>query len=491
VFGLDEATTRLRDARTRRHIPTLRIVRSLFLMMWVRIGSLNGLEQARSGGFWSRWLGGKVPSADALGDAAALLSLDDLRGEAHRQYLVLKRNKAIQPLPGGFLVVVLDGHESGASYLRSSPGSLQRTITTAKGERVQFYYRHVAALLLHGGGQLLLDIEAQLPGEGEIAAALRLFERVAARYSRAFNVVAGDALYLNPDFCRRVRSKGKDFVIVLKNENRDLITDARGLLPLVEPILWEEKDVKRQCWDIGDLTTWTQFGSPVRVVRSLETRSVRRQRTDEVVTETAEWLWATSIRQDRASTKTVVRIGHGRWTIENQASTNSSTNGTRITSIKTTQTPSPPSGCSSSWRTTSSTLCSLETSSPRSAGPTPPASWPKNSRPASTPRCPCTLRLARHKPGSRSADSLHLDSSTRRTPGARCRPDSPIASFDCRAAASLRPTPPQNVTANLIPIPAPGQIPISQPSTTPRAESLGHRHFCVEFGELTCNMYVG
>jgi hypothetical protein len=318
VFGLDAATARIRDARTRRHIPTLRIVRSLLLMMWVRMGSLNGLEQARSGGFWSRWLGGKVPSADALGDAAALLSLDDLREEAHRQYLILKRNKAIKPLSGGFLVLVLDGHESGASYLRSSSGSLQRKITTAKGERVQFYYRHVAAMLLHGGGQLLLDVEAQLQGEDEIAAALRLFERVANRYHRAFNVVAGDALYLNPGFCRRVRSRGKDFVIVLKNENRDLIADARGLLPLVEPVLWEEKGVRRQCWDIGDLTTWTQFGSPVRVVRSLETRSVRRQLTGEVVTETTEWLWATSLPKDRASTKTIVRIGHGRWTIENQ-----------------------------------------------------------------------------------------------------------------------------------------------------------------------------
>lgn len=309
---------RVRDGRARKRIPTLRIVRSLLLMMWVRIGSLNGLEQARSGGFGPRWLGGKVPSADALGDAAASLSLDDLREEAYRQYLVLKRNKAIQPLPGGFLVVVLDGHESGASYLRSSSGSLQRKVATAKGERVQFYYRHVAALLLHGGGQLLLDIEAQLPGEGEIPAALRLFERVAKRYPRAFTVVAGDALYLTPDFCRRVRSKGKDFVIVLKNENRDLITDARGLLPLVEPVVWEERDVRRQCWDISGLTTWTQFGSPVRVVRSIETRSVRRQLTDEVVTETTEWLWATSLPKDRASTKTIIRIGHGRWTIENQ-----------------------------------------------------------------------------------------------------------------------------------------------------------------------------
>lgn len=287
-------------------------------MMCVRIGSLNGLEQARSGGYWLRWLGGKLPSADALGDAAAELSVDDLRDEAHRQYLILKRNKAIKELPGGFLVLVLDGHEHGASYLRSSSGSLQRKITTAKGERTQFYYRHVTAMLLHGDGQLLLDVEAQRSGEDEIAAALRLFERVAKRYHRAFNVVAGDALYLNPDFCRLVRSKGKHFVIVLKNENRDLVTDVRGLIPLVEPVVWEEKSVRRQCWDIGDLTTWTQFGFPVRVVCSLETRSVRRQRTGEIETQTTEWLWATSLPKDHASTKTIVRIGHGRWTIENQ-----------------------------------------------------------------------------------------------------------------------------------------------------------------------------
>jgi hypothetical protein len=316
TFGLDEATGRIRDGRTRRRIPTIRMVRSLFLMVCVRIGSLNALSQARSGGFGSRWLGGDVPSADALGDVAATLSLDDLREEAYRQYQVLKRNKAIRPLPGGWLVLVLDGHESGASYLR--PASLQRTIPTAKGEKIQFYYRHVAALLLHAGGQVLLDVEPQQPGEDEIAAALRLWERVEGRYPRAFEVVAGDALYMNPGFCRRVRSQGKHFVVVLKNENRDLITDARSLFPLVQPVLWEHQNVRYECWDVSDLTTWTQFGSPVRVVRSRETRSVRRQRTHEVETQTTEWLWATSLPRDRASTLAIVRIGHGRWTIENQ-----------------------------------------------------------------------------------------------------------------------------------------------------------------------------
>ena len=79
----------------------MRSVRSLLTMEWARIGSLNGLEQARPGGAWQGWLGGPLPSADALGDAAAALSLDDLREELFRQYTVLKRNKAFRPLPRG------------------------------------------------------------------------------------------------------------------------------------------------------------------------------------------------------------------------------------------------------------------------------------------------------------------------------------------------------------------------------------------------------
>ena len=293
-------------------------MRSVLSMQWTRLGSFNALEQTRPGGRWQEWLDGPLPSADALGDAMVALALDDLREELFRQYTILKRNKAIRPLPRGFLPLIVDAHECGASYLREAPGSLERTVKTAKGERLQFYFRHVAAMLRHAEGELLLDVEAIRPGEDEIAAASRLFERVVARYPRAFDTVSGDALYLNPDFCRLARRHRKFFIAVLKNENRNLIVDARGLLPLVEPHRWSDGHTDIQAWDLPDLTTWTQYDEPVRVVRTIETRQVRRQRTRTPDTEQAEWMWATNIPAWKAPREVLVRLGHGRWSIENQ-----------------------------------------------------------------------------------------------------------------------------------------------------------------------------
>jgi hypothetical protein len=79
----------------------------------------------------------------------ALLDANRLRQGIHDVYERLKRNKA---LPGiyGLGVVVLDGHESHASYLRHCSGCLQRTIHAAGGDRIQFYHRQVTLLLLPG-----------------------------------------------------------------------------------------------------------------------------------------------------------------------------------------------------------------------------------------------------------------------------------------------------------------------------------------------------
>ena len=296
----------------------MRSVRSLFLMESARVGSLNAFDQARPRDPTRGWLGGPPPSADALGDAAAALSLDDLREALFQEYTVLKRNKAIRPLPYGFLVLILDAHECGASYLRKSEGSLIRMVKTAGGERPQYYYRYVTAMLLHAQGQLLLDLEPLRPGEDEIAAAQRLFVRVEERYPRAFDTVAGDSLYLNPGFWKLVDQHGKYFLAVLKNENRDLVVDARSLLPDTPSVRWREGHTDIEAWDIPDLTTWPQYGKPVRVVRTIETHPVRRQRTKEVEVQKTEWLWATNIPQTKAPRKILVGLGHGRWTIENQ-----------------------------------------------------------------------------------------------------------------------------------------------------------------------------
>jgi hypothetical protein len=287
-------------------------------MLWVRLGSLNALEQRRPGGFWRRWLQGALPSGDTLGRVAKEVYADDLRELLFEHYTRRKRNKSIRPLPGGLFALILDGHELGASYLRQCPGCLRRWVKTAQGQRLQYYHRYVVALLLHARGELLLDLEPLRPGEDEIAAALRLFERVVRRYPRAFDVVGGDALYMNPDFCRLVLQHGKDFVVVLKNEHRDLLSDARSLFAVENPVLREGDSRHLLCWDIEGFSTWPQLGQSVRVVRSVETWTVRRQATRKLVEQTSEWIWATSLCRRRADTATVVRIGHGRWAIENQ-----------------------------------------------------------------------------------------------------------------------------------------------------------------------------
>ena len=325
IYGVREDLQEVTDQRQHPRIPTSRIVAGLFLTVTARIGSLNGIEDALGaagtlGSRWHNWMGGDLPSADRLGEVAALLNLDELRGVLVKHHRRRKRNKSLPALPGGLRVLILDGHEMWSSYRQTCEGALCRQVECKKEVRTQYYLRYVAAYLMGAKGRVLLDLEMQRPGEGEIAAAVRLFERLLNNCPRAFNVVAGDALYLDPHLCRRILDSNRDFIAVLKNENRDLIQDFRALMEFEDdsPLCFEYNGRQCHCHDIEGFTSWTQLDAPVRVVRSEETCTVRRQLTKDDEEQQSEWLWATSLSKPKAVTHTVVRIGHGRWSIENQ-----------------------------------------------------------------------------------------------------------------------------------------------------------------------------
>ena len=72
------------------------------------------------------------------------------------------------------------------------------------------------------------------------------------------------------------------------------------------------------CWDIEGFTSWPQVKAPVRVVRSVETDSVKRQLDGKPEQRTSQWIWVTTLPANLANTAAVVDIGHARWTIENQ-----------------------------------------------------------------------------------------------------------------------------------------------------------------------------
>jgi hypothetical protein len=317
VLRWEQALDAIRDSRRRPHITTARVVRAMVVMLLARLGSLNALGQSRPSGFWPKWLAGPLPSPDTVGRICALMDAEDVRGLLRQCYSRLKRQKALAPPWHGLMALVLDGHESHASFRRHCCGCLQRTLHTKTGDRIQYYHRWVGAQLIGRDQRLLLDIEPMRPGEDEVAAALRLLQRLLARYPRAFEVILGDALYAQSRLFNYAWAQGKQVLVVLKENRPDLLQDARQLFERM-PGRVAEADCK-QWWDLEGFTTWPEVHAPVRVVRSLETRTVRRQLDGQKDTLASDWFWVTTLSCAQVPTAAVVQLGHARWDIENHA----------------------------------------------------------------------------------------------------------------------------------------------------------------------------
>jgi hypothetical protein len=321
LLDLRDWTQNLRDtARQHPRIPTATVGRGLLAMLLCRLGSFNALEQTAPSGFWKKWLGGsgQLPSADTFARVAGGMDLEPVRQLQHDLYARLKRMKALAPPAHGLMLAVLDGHETHATRRRCCDDCLTRTIHTKRGDVIEYYHRLVSLVLVGQDSCFQLDAEPMRGGEDEVAAARRLLERAVRSYPRAFDVVGGDSLYARGDWFNFVKALGKEPIAVLKDEQRDLLQDARSLWPQIRPTISCTDRVRRQCWDLAGFTTWPQCQHPVRVVRSLEKRSVRRQLDARVQIEESEWVWVTTLKRPMASTAAVVQMGHGRWTIENQ-----------------------------------------------------------------------------------------------------------------------------------------------------------------------------
>src|SRR6202051_1100919 len=257
VLALSRGVAEIHDGRRRPRIPTAVVVRSLLAMWLARLGSLNALEQTRPSPFWRRFLGAPLPSADTLGRVPERIAADSLREVLHQTYTRLKRNKALPATSHGLTALVLDGHETHTSYHRHCPGCCVRLVGSEGQQRPQFYHRVVSAMLLSGDLRLWLDAEPQGPGEDAIAAGGRLIERVLDRYPRAFDVVLGDALYTDPRLYAVALGHGKDVLSVLKNEDRDLVKDARALFATLPPQALSDDC---RAWDVSGLESWAQGG---------------------------------------------------------------------------------------------------------------------------------------------------------------------------------------------------------------------------------------
>ena len=305
------------DTRRRPRVSTFSVLSSVLMLFWTRMGSLHALEQTRQRSIWKRWMGQWSPSADTVGRVCAQVELPELREAVYELYSRFRRNKVLLRPRTDLVALILDGHESSASYLRHCAGCLRRRIVIGGEERVQFYHRSVMAQLQVGNVTFLLDTEPQAPHEDEVAAALRLSLRVVSRLPRAFEVVLVDGLYARAEFFRAANERGKDVVAVLKDDRRDLLQDASYLFATIPPIRERIDSTERLMWDLDGFTSWEAMERPVRVIRSRETTTWHAQADGSEQTRVADWFWVTTLSTARADTRRLVELGHRRWAIEN------------------------------------------------------------------------------------------------------------------------------------------------------------------------------
>ena len=292
-------------------------MRTSLVMFASRLGSLNALEQVKESPFLREWLGGPLPSPDSIGRISNLIEPDTVRQVNCALYAQLKRNKALVAPWHGLMALVVDGHESHASYRRCCEGCLRREIRTAEGTRTQYYHRSVSAMLLARDLEILLDSEPQRPGEDEVATAIRLLDRLLVVFPRAFDVVLADAIYADPRFFSFLSSSGKDVLTVLKENQPGLLQEARTLAELIESTEIPAGRKKIECWDMEGFTPWPQLGKPLRVVRTRETTAIKRQVDGKPEEQVSEWFWVTTLGCQQANSKASVELGHNRWIIEN------------------------------------------------------------------------------------------------------------------------------------------------------------------------------
>jgi hypothetical protein len=190
-----------------------------------------------------------------------------------------------------------------------------------KGEEViEYYHQAVVCHLIGHDLAVPLDLELIEPGEGEETAAKRLLERVFARYDRFFDVVTGDALYLDAPFLNFCREHGKHAVVVIKGDQRLILQDAAGLFSQRPPGLWVLSPHRSvQYWDEDGFTSCEGFHEPLRVLHTEETKRLRERVAGQWQEREihSEWYWACTLPKPQLATRLLWEAAHHRWDIEN------------------------------------------------------------------------------------------------------------------------------------------------------------------------------
>jgi hypothetical protein len=317
VFQFGQHLKTLSDTRPRPVISAQAVFVTAWTLFATARGSLNSIEkEVRIPSRLRGLVGPHPPSADTIGRVYKRMDSQALRQMLSAINHRVRRNKALGP-GGDLMIAAVDGHEFFSSRKRCCPYCQTRTIQLKDQTVTEYYHRGVICHLTGHDLAIPLDLELQLPGEGEETTAKRLLLRVFAQYPRLIDVVTGDALYFDAPFINFCLDHHKHVIVVIKGDQRLLLQDAQQLFSQRTPGVWSEGSRSVRYWDEEGFTSCEGANVPVRVLHTEETVSHWDQISQQPKEATSSWYWGTTLSKNQLNTRLFWRAGHDRWDVEN------------------------------------------------------------------------------------------------------------------------------------------------------------------------------
>jgi len=343
VYRVPQALKKLCDGRCSPSIPTFSVVNALLHAAVLRVPSLNALEEQLEEAEFQRLLGHRVRkgkrafSADTMADVLDTLDIRGLESTVVNLVKKAERNKAFRDDTfGTFRTVAVDGWEPFSSYRQHCDGCLTRQVRIkvrdedgewVEEEVTQYYHRFVVAFLIAPTLDITLAIEPVFSAdmrpdlddkaarhEGELTAALRLFDRLHQHYGRFIDAFALDALYACGPVLSKLQMYRYGAFIITKRKNADPYRYANEIWQLrdgpdsveLDPITGE----KVEFWELDNVDALKSFKGSVKMLKAVVTRKNGAKST---------WVMAILGKGRRASRCVALRIMRARWHIENTA----------------------------------------------------------------------------------------------------------------------------------------------------------------------------
>jgi hypothetical protein len=246
----------------------------------------------------------------------------------------LKRNGVLNSSwARGRVVAAADGIEICSSYVRCCDACLERTVKHLVNgevrEDIQYYHRISVVTIVSAPFPIPLGLRFQQKGETEVECTLALLKDLrSALGCRFFDLLVGDAIYLQRPFVKAIEKMKFDWVFNLKANQPELLAEVERIT--------EGKPNSIITGSLGDLSLWYVENAywpvadrSVVVVKTVRRKSVthvavhrdeagNKTMAKEKTTEQNTNFYASNLVLDGIPPLFIHQLGRSRWSIDTE-----------------------------------------------------------------------------------------------------------------------------------------------------------------------------